>query len=266
MNFARNSARKTRGGVWKILKSHKPSDQNSFLNASHPNEQALAEAFASHFRNKVNNLKVSPEPDDIFEQLEKKFKDCPKWDIHPCSTDEVAKVIDSIKPSSSFGPDSISNRLIKELKFEALDAITLVFNRCISEGIFPDIWKHGKIVPVHKSGPRNRIENFRPVCLFGNLGKLLECVVRQQFLNHLEHILPNNIFGFRPGRGTQDATGNVLDAIHRHRAKGKCVALLALDASSAFDLLNHDVIIRSLEIVGASPLMCKWSESFLKGC
>ena len=39
-----------------------------------------------------------------------------------------------------------------------------------------------------------------------------------------------------------------------------------MDASCAFDLINHDVILNSLEIVGAGPLMCKFTESFLKGC
>jgi len=150
--------------------------------------------------------------------------------------------------------------------FITLDAITSVFNRCIKEGTFPSIWKRGKVVPVHKRGALNKIENYRPVCLFSNLGKFLELVVRRQFSTHLEQILPDNVYGFRSGRSTQDAVCHVLDSIHEARSKGKYVAILSMDASCAFDIINHDVILKSLEIVGVGPLMRKWSESFLKDC
>ena len=265
--YIRTSVIKSKGGVWKIMNSRKPTDWNLITKStSLPNEQALSEAFATHFQDKVKKLKSTPDAKEIFDQLRVKFQNCPLWDIGPCTAEDVAKAIDNLKPSTSSGPDSIPNRLLKELKFEALDAITFVFNRCISEGVFPDIWKSGKIIPTPKSGARNRIENFRPVCLFSNMGKLLECVVRQQFVQHLERVFPDNIYGFRSGRGTQDAVGKVLDCVHQHRANGKQVALLSMDASCAFDLINHDVILNSLEIVGVGPLMCKFTESFLKGC
>ena len=58
----------------------------------------------------------------------------------------------------------------------------------------------------------------------------------------------------------------LLDAIHKHRSNNKYVALLTLDASAAFDLLDHSVISRSLEVTGAGPLLQKWCASFLAGC
>ena len=177
-NFTREAVNQQKGGVWKILKTHKPMDFSSFFkDSSLKNEQDLAEAFSSFFRNKVDSLKVSPDASNIFDQMKEKFGHFPKWDIHSCSKEDVAKAIDGLKPSKSYGPDLISNLLIKQLKFEALDALTLVFNRCISEGTFPDIWKTAKIVPIHKKGARNKLENYRPVCLFSNLGKLLTKVV-----------------------------------------------------------------------------------------
>ena len=57
-----------------------------------------------------------------------------------------------------------------------------------------------------------------------------------------------------------------MDSVHEHRKNGKYVGLLTLDASAAFDLLDHSVIIRSLEVTGAGPLLLKWCTSFLTGC
>ena len=78
------------------------------------------------------------------------------------------------------------------------------------EGVFPDIWKSGKIFPTFKKGSKNKIENYRPVCLFSNLGKLFEAVIRKQLTSHLEKFLPDNMYGFRPGRSTQDAVSQLV--------------------------------------------------------
>ena len=57
-----------------------------------------------------------------------------------------------------------------------------------------------------------------------------------------------------------------MDKIRRFRAQGQKVAILSMDASSAFDLLDHEVILRSLEVIGAGPLIQKLTNSFLKDC
>ena len=98
------------------------------------------------------------------------------------------------------------------------------------------------------------------------LGKLLEAVVKKQLTSHLENVLPSNIFGFRPGRSTNDAVGYTLDKIRQLRADGKIVAILAMDASSAFDCISHDLILNSLEIIGVGQRMRSWIASFLNGC
>jgi len=229
-------------------------------------EKQLADKFAAFFRNKVETLKKPSNAAEIFDKLSNLIGNVPQWDLVPCSKEDVLKAIDDLKPSLSSGPDLIPNRLIKSLKFEALEELTSVFNKCIMEGVFPDIWKSGKIFPTFKKGSKNKIENYRPVCLFSNLGKLFEAVIGKQLTSHLEKFLPYNMYGFRPGRSTQDAVSHALDKIHRYRAQGKKVAIISMDASSAFDLLEHEIILRSLEVIGAGPLVIKWAKSYLKGC
>ena len=185
----------------------------TFKDSSHTSEKQLAEDFALHFKRKVDNLKTHPDAVDIYQKLADIFKDTPRWDLSPFTHEEIASAIDALKPTLSHGPDNIPNKLIKSLKFEALDAITMVFNKCIEEGVFPDVWKSGKIIPTFKKGTKNSIQNYRPVCLFSNLGKLFEGVVKKQLTIHLEKILPSNVFGFRPGGSTQDAVCYALDKV-----------------------------------------------------
>ena len=256
-----------KGGVWKLLRPQKTIDWNSFLKLPNiANETDLAEEFAMHFRNKVDKLKKPSNASDIFLKLKDFYHDAPSWDIITCSTNDVSKAIDELRPSDSCGPDLISNRLIKSLKFEALEYITHVINKSISEGVFPEVWKCCKVIPTHKKGDKKNISNYRPICLFSTLGKLLEGVIRKQFTVHLERILPANMYGFRPGRSVQDAIQCVMDKIRKYRAAGHKVAILAMDASSAFDLVQHDIILRTLEVVGAGPQFTNWTKSYLTGC
>jgi len=73
------------------------------------------------------------------------------------------------------------------------------------------------------------------------------------------------MFGFRKGLGTSDALIQLLDAIKEHRAAGDFVAILTCDASAAFDLLHHDLVISMLKRLGSGPKVTKFVESFLSG-
>ena len=67
---------------------------------------------------------------------------------------ETCKAIDDLKPSLSAGPDGVSNRLLKCLKFEIALPFTIIANESVNEGIFPSIWKLGSVVPIHKKGSK----------------------------------------------------------------------------------------------------------------
>jgi len=265
--FMREKVKKNKGGVWKLMKSRKSVDWNRIIKSkSLSNESELAEEFATYFQDKINNLKKPANAAEIVGKLKTIFQDSPRWDIISCSIQDVSRCIDDLRPSDSHGPDMISNKLIKSLKFEALEYLTFVFNKSIAEGVFPEIWKCCKVLPTYKKGDATDIRNFRPICLYSTLGKLLEAVIRKQLLVHFERILPSNMFGFRPGRSTQDAVSCVIDKIRKYRVEGKVVGILTLDATSAFDLIQHDVILQTLEAVGAGPKIIEWIRDFLTNC
>jgi len=260
---------KKRGGVWSVLNKNNSSkrDWSVFLKDENCNDLTdVANNFRAHFQDKIKKLHTPAQADHLIEVVSENYESTLLWDLSGCTSTEVLAAIDKLRPTLSRGSDQIPNRLLKELKFEIVEPLTYIFNRSIQEGVFPACWKIGTILPIYKKGSRSTYANYRPVCLMSNLGKLLEAVVQEKFIIHLEKTLPQNIYGFRPGRGTQDAVCNVLDNIHKLRANGKFVAVLGFDASSAFDLLQHDVIIQSLEAIRVGPAMMKWMKSFLEGC
>ena len=48
-----------------------------------------------------------------------------------------------------------------------------------------------------------------------------------------------------------------------HNSQGKCVILLLLDLSAAFDTVDHSFLLNDLVNIGVSKNSIKWFESYL---
>jgi len=92
------------------------------------------------------------------------------------------------------------------------EPLTILFNRCLNEGIFPNIWKIAHVTPLHKKGPENLCNNYRPVSLLSCVGKVLERCVHSRVLNYLKvnNIITQSQSGFMSG----DSTVNQLTSIY----------------------------------------------------
>ena len=44
------------------------------------------------------------------------------------------------------------------------------FNRILSSGKYPTLWRFGLIVPIHKKDDRSKAENYRGITLLSALG------------------------------------------------------------------------------------------------
>ncbi len=104
-------------------------------------------------------------------------------------------------------------------------------NLSIRTGQFPDNWKKALVKPIFKSGNSDDMVNYRPISLLPVHSKVLEKVVSEQFLHHLEN---NNLlhplqFGFRHDYSTETATCLLLENIKRSLYKGLQVGTVFLD-------------------------------------
>ena len=52
--------------------------------------------------------------------------------------------------------------------------LIIIFKKAILTGIYPDNWKKGNIVPVHKKEMKNLVKNYRPISLLPICGKIFE--------------------------------------------------------------------------------------------
>ena len=102
-------------------------------------------------------------------------------------------------------PDKILCRLLKELSAELAPALTLLFNRSLSTGVVPEIWRYALVQPIFKKGDRGQTANYRPISLTCVCCKLLEHVVPTGITKHLEKnkIISDAQHGFRKARSCE---------------------------------------------------------------
>ena len=105
----------------------------------------------------------------------------------------VASKINNMKENKSPGVDGISPKILKKKPVEQISTpLAHVFNMSLQEGIVPLEWKEANIIPLFKTGSRNKSVNYRPVSLTSVICKLLEAIIRDHMMDFLiKHKLIN---------------------------------------------------------------------------
>ena len=119
-----------------------------------------------------------------------------------------------MSPASS-GHDNISNILLKEIIDSIAPALSIVFNKCMVVGEFPNIMKLAEIVPLYKGKEHYLEMNYRPISLLTTMSKVLEKIVYQRVYTFLQETgqLYENQFGFRESHSCEHAVGQVINGI-----------------------------------------------------
>ena len=128
---------------------------------------------------------------------------------------EVDRLIGNLPNKTSSGYNDISNILLKELCHSIKHPLADLFNRSISEGIFPDAMKLLDTVPLYKSKERTLTTNYRPVSLLITLSKLLEKTVHSRVYEFLEHTkqMYTSQYGFRKKHSCKTAIAELVAEI-----------------------------------------------------
>ena len=131
-------------------------------------------------------------------------------------------------------------------------AFTQIFNISLKVGKVPQYWNHAFVVPLHKSGKRELISNYRPISLCSIPCKMFERIMVKRLLEHSQKygIIPDSQHGFLPKRycTTQAVSlfyewAKILD-----RSTPPRIDAVLLDWAKAFDKVNHHVLLTKLQI------------------
>lgn len=170
------------------------------------------------------------------------------------TNEELAEIAKSLKVGKAPGPDGIPNLAIKAAITKAPDMFRSALQKCLDEGVFPEIWKRQSLVLLPKAGkPPGDPSAYRPICLLDTAGKVLERVILNRLVKYTEGAagLSSNQFGFRKGRSTVDAVLSVTKtaeiALQRKRRGIRYCAVVTLDVRNAFNSASWAAIAHALQ-------------------
>ena len=113
--------------------------------------------------------------------------------------------------------------ILRELREEVAGGIAELVNRVVEEGRWPEEWKRAEVRPAwKKKGNKRETRYYRPISLLPAVSRVVERVLAQQLMAHLEktNALPRFQHGFRGGGAL---TGVSTDRTDRrdHEEKGQ---------------------------------------------
>ena len=146
--------------------------------------------------------------------------------------------------------DPITSDLLIECLDSILTSFTDLLNSSLASGIFPQCFKSALVTPILKKRclDHNDLNIYRPVSNLCFIVKILEKLVLSQVSSyHNSHNLYNTCqSAYRPGHSTETALLKVVDDLFLSLNKGNISVLALLDFSSAFDTIDHPILVHHL--------------------
>ena len=164
--------------------------------------------------------------------------------------------------------DPIPSKLLIECLYYILPSLTDLFNYSLASGIFPQCFKSALVTPILKKRclDHNDLNNYRPVSNLCFIAKILEKLVLSQVSSYLNsHNLYNTCqSAYRPGHSTETALLKVVNDLFLSLNKGNISVLALLDFSSAFDTIDHTILVHRLHTdFGFTDTVIQWFSSYL---
>jgi len=186
------------------------------------------------------------------------------WITH----ERIKAAIATFSNFKAHGPDDIKPIMLKKLDYEEIERLKHIFTASIQFGYIPKDWRKSRTVFIPKPGKSDYSipKSFRPISLTSFLFKTMERLV----LWHLEEsVFKDNPMharqhAFRKDHSTELALTEVVDTIEKAILNKKTTMAIFLDIEGAFDNLNTEAAIRSMDRHGIPNEIQQWYGNYLR--
>jgi Reverse transcriptase (RNA-dependent DNA polymerase)/Endonuclease-reverse transcriptase len=177
----------------------------------------------------------------------------------------VKEKIKKLRVDSAAGPDGIGPLLLKKLMHELAWPLTKVMRASVREGAVPEDWRTANVTPIYKKGQKSDPGNYRPVSLTSVCSRLLESIIKDQIVEHLDKsgLIRSTQHGFMKGRSCVTNLLVFLEKLTAELDSGAAADVIYLDFAKAFDTVPHERLKKKLRAHGIRGRLLDWISAWL---
>lgn len=179
------------------------------------------------------------------------------------NVETVRRMLSCLDKSKGPGSDRVPPIFLAQCAESLAQPVSILFRRSLKECVFPVTWKKAHIIPIHKKGPKTKIENYRPISILNSVAKLFEKLVYNSMYTIISNGISAKQHGFLKGRSTISNLACFTDYVLSNMARGSQVDVVYTDFEKAFDRVNHFILLRKLYVLGIHGDLLRWVTSYL---
>ena len=183
------------------------------------------------------------------------------------SARKVKEKIRRLRRGAAAGPDNIGPTILQELVDEVAAPLACIMQKILEDGSMPADWHTANVCPIFKKGAKNSPGNYRPVSLTSVCFKMLESIIKDDIVSHLEKhkLIRPTQHGFMKGRS---CTSNLLTFLEKVTAAvddGDAVDIIFLDFAKAFDKVPTERLLKKVWAHRIRGKVFNWISAWLRG-
>ena len=185
--------------------------------------------------------------------------------FQPIREQEMILAIEHLSTGKAPGPDGFPVEMYKHLK--ALRPYLLaLLNGIYRTGDIPRELRTIFVVPITKPGKSPKDPgNKRPISLINTTMKILEGILYQRMIPHIEPHLIESQYAYRRQRGTEHHLASLMDHVNRSLIRGENAYVISFDIAGAFDNVSHNQLSQTLPKFGVDPYTHRLIHQWLRG-